>query len=71
MGRIWGFEGGSGNCPLASGTCNDKTEEFSTQLKNLKFCRDKSHARSFFSVDSVVENQRARCIKKGGVFTWV
>ena len=30
MGRIWGFEGGSENCPLASGTCNDKTEEFST-----------------------------------------
>ena len=31
MGRIWGFEGGSENCPLASGTCNDKTEEFSTK----------------------------------------
>lgn len=55
------------SCPLASGTCNDKTKEFSTQLKNPEFCRDKSHARSFFSVDSVVENQRARCIKKGGV----
>lgn len=27
----------------------------------------RTHARSFFSVDSVVENQRARCIKKGGV----
>lgn len=30
-GRIWGFEGGSENCPLASGTCNDKTKDFSTQ----------------------------------------
>ena len=31
----------------------------------------RTHACSFFSVDSVVENQRTRCIKKGGVFTWV